>query len=113
MSEGADRWIGWTTTGCVALLALIAGTVSYLHMHALVALHGPAAIGLEESTTILAASCLNSGEYLLGFFPGTRSRSFPVKILLDPLSGNLGAPQADPDRSGDRGLAQLRPDRLL
>ena len=26
--------------GCVALLALIAGTVAYLHMHALVALHG-------------------------------------------------------------------------
>ncbi len=37
---GPDRWIGWTTTGCVALLALIAGTVSYLHMHTLVALHG-------------------------------------------------------------------------
>jgi hypothetical protein len=36
----ADRWIRWTTTGCVALLALIAGTVSYLHMHTLVALHG-------------------------------------------------------------------------
>jgi hypothetical protein len=35
-----DRWIGWTTTGCVALLALIAGTVSYLHMHTLVAAHG-------------------------------------------------------------------------
>jgi hypothetical protein len=31
-----DRWIGWTTTGCVALLALIAGTISYLHMHLLV-----------------------------------------------------------------------------
>src|SRR5712691_1031792 len=36
----ADRWIRWTTTGCVALLALIAATVSYLHMHALVELHG-------------------------------------------------------------------------
>jgi hypothetical protein len=36
----ADRWIRWTTTGCVGLLALIAETVSYLHMHTLVALHG-------------------------------------------------------------------------
>lgn len=36
----ADRWIRWTTTGCVTLLALIAGTVSYLHMHVLVELHG-------------------------------------------------------------------------
>ena len=40
MSRGADGWIRWTTTGCVALLALIAGTVSYLHMHLLVELHG-------------------------------------------------------------------------
>src|SRR5580704_9146572 len=40
MSVGADRWIRSTTTGCVELLALIAGTVSYLHMHTLVALHG-------------------------------------------------------------------------
>ena len=40
MNRPADRWIGWTTTGCVALLALIAGTVSYLHMHLLVELHG-------------------------------------------------------------------------
>jgi hypothetical protein len=40
MTGRADRWIRCTTTGCVALLALIAGTVSYLHMHALVAMHG-------------------------------------------------------------------------
>jgi hypothetical protein len=36
----ADRWIRGTTIGSVTVLALIAGTVSYLHMHALVALHG-------------------------------------------------------------------------
>ena len=40
MTGRADGWIRWTTIGCVALLALIAGTVSYLHMHMLVALHG-------------------------------------------------------------------------
>lgn len=40
MNAGADRWIRWITIGCVALLALIAGTVSYLHMHLLVARHG-------------------------------------------------------------------------
>jgi len=38
--SAADRWIKGTTTGCVALLALIAGTVSYLNMHMLVARHG-------------------------------------------------------------------------
>ncbi len=36
---GADRGIRSTTTRCVALLALIAGTVSYLHMHLLVELN--------------------------------------------------------------------------
>jgi Protein of unknown function (DUF2637) len=36
----ADMWIRRTTVGCVGLLALIAGTVSYLHMHLLVELHG-------------------------------------------------------------------------
>jgi hypothetical protein len=36
----ADGWIGWTTIGCVALLAEIAGTISHLHMHQLVAGHG-------------------------------------------------------------------------
>ena len=40
MSRPADRWVWWTTTGCVALLALIAGMVSYLHMHLLVEVHG-------------------------------------------------------------------------
>ena len=40
MSGRADRWIRCTTIGCVGLLALIAGTVSYLHMHLLVELHG-------------------------------------------------------------------------
>jgi hypothetical protein len=40
MTGRADEWIRWTTTACVALLALIAATVSYLHMHMLVELHG-------------------------------------------------------------------------
>ncbi|HET9898922.1 MAG TPA: DUF2637 domain-containing protein [Streptosporangiaceae bacterium] len=40
MTGRADRWIRRTTIGCVTMLALIAGTVSYLHMHALVSLHG-------------------------------------------------------------------------
>ena len=40
MTGRADGWIRWTTIVCVAFLALIAGTVSYLHMHRLVALHG-------------------------------------------------------------------------
>jgi hypothetical protein len=40
MTGQTDRSIRWTTTGCVTVLALIAATVSYLHMHMLVELHG-------------------------------------------------------------------------
>ena len=68
MTGRADDWIRWTTTGCVALLALIAGTVSYLHLHRLVALHGqpgwvasltPLSVDgmiVAASTTLLAES---------------------------------------------------------
>ena len=61
MTGQADRWIRRTTIGCVTLLALIAGTVSYLHMHALVALHGQpgwvaALTPLSVDGTIVAAS---------------------------------------------------------
>ena len=40
MSRTAERWIWWTTAGSAALLALIAGTVAYLHMYLLVEVHG-------------------------------------------------------------------------
>ncbi len=40
MNRRADRWIKRTTVGCVGMLAVIAGAVSYLHMHLLVKLHG-------------------------------------------------------------------------
>jgi hypothetical protein len=64
----ADGWIRWTTIGCVTRLALIAGTVSYLHMHMLVARYGqpgwvaaltPLSVDgmiLAASTTLLADS---------------------------------------------------------
>ena len=62
----ADRWIRHTTIGCVGMLALIAGTVSYLHMHLLVELHrqpgwrpNPLSVDgmiVAASTTLLADS---------------------------------------------------------
>ena len=68
MTGRQDLWIRRTTIGSVTMLALIAGTVSYLHMHALVALHGqpgwvaaltPLSVDgmiVAASTTLLAES---------------------------------------------------------
>jgi hypothetical protein len=68
MTGQADRWIRRTTIGCVGMLALNAGTVSYLHMHLLVELHGqpgwvsaltPLSVDgmiVAASTTLLAES---------------------------------------------------------
>ena len=58
--EGGS-WIRRTTIGCGGMLALIAGTVSYLHMHLLVELHGQpgwvaALIPLSVDGMIVAAS---------------------------------------------------------
>jgi hypothetical protein len=44
VTGGGDRRIGWTTTG-VGLVALIAATVSYLHMHLLVVSQGGVGVG--------------------------------------------------------------------
>jgi Protein of unknown function (DUF2637) len=64
----ADRWIRRPTIGCVGMLALIAGTVSYLHMHLLVQLNAqpgwvaaltPLSVDgmiVAASTTLLAES---------------------------------------------------------
>src|SRR5260370_41334648 len=92
MSAGADRCIRWTTIACVALLALIAGTVSYLHMHALVARHGqpgwvaaltPFSVDgmiVAASTTLLADSRTGRrGGVPPGARPGPRIGANPVR----------------------------------
>ena len=92
MNRPADLWIRWTTTGCVALLALIAGTVSYLHMHTLVELHGqpgwvaaltPLSVDgmiVAASTTLLADS--RSGE---------RGGKLPWALLVAGSAASLAA----------------------
>jgi hypothetical protein len=56
------------TTGCVGLLALIAGTASYLHMHTRVAVHGQpgwvaALTPLSVDGMIVAASTTFAGGF--------------------------------------------------
>jgi Protein of unknown function (DUF2637) len=87
-----DRWIGWTTTGCVALLALIAGTVSYLHMHVLVELHGQpgwvaALTPLSVDGMIVAASTT----LLTDSRTGSRGGALPWALLVVGSMASLAA----------------------
>ena len=92
MSARADRWIKWTTTGCVALLALIAGTVSYLHMHTLVASHGQpgwvaALTPISVNGMIVAASTTLLADSRSGRRPG----GLPWALLLAGSVASLAA----------------------
>src|SRR6266513_6298651 len=92
MSAGADRWIRWATTGCVALLALIAGTVSYLHMHMLVARHGQpgwvaALTPLSVDGMIVAASTT----LLADSRSGHRGGVLPWALLVAGSAASLAA----------------------
>jgi hypothetical protein len=92
VNRSADRWIRWTTTGCVALLALIAGTVSYLHMHLLVELHGQpgwvaALTPLSVDGMIVAASTT----LLADSRAGERGGMLPWALLVVGSAASLAA----------------------
>ena len=92
MSAEADRWIRWTTISCVALLALIAGTVSYLHMHMLVARHGQpgwvaALTPLSVDGMIVAASTT----LLADSRSGRRGGALPWALLVAGSAASLAA----------------------
>jgi hypothetical protein len=90
----ADRWIRRTTIGCVALLALIAATVSYLHMHELVASHGQqgwvALTPLSVDGMIVAASTTLLSESR----SGSRGGMLPWTLLAVGSIASLGANMA-------------------
>lgn len=92
MSGRADRWIRRTTIGRVAFLALIAGTVSYLHMHLLVAVHGQpgwvaALTPLSVDGMIVAASTTLLAESR----SGGRGGMLPWALLVIGSMASLGA----------------------
>ena len=103
MTGRADGWIRRTTTGCVALLALIAGTVSYLHMHRLVALHGqPGWVAsltpLSVDGMIVAASATLLAESRAGRRGGALPWALLVAGSVASLAANVAA--AEPDLTG-------------
>jgi hypothetical protein len=113
-----DRWIRRTTTGCVTILALIAGTVSYLHMYALVALHGQpgwvaALTPLSVDGMIVAASTTLLSESR----SGQRGGALPWLLLVigsvASLAANVAVAEPTAVGRGDRGMAIGRADRLV
>ena len=83
VSGGSDRWIRWTTTGCVVLLALIAGTVSYLHMHTLVELHGqPGWVAALTPFSVDGMIVAASTTLLADSRSGNRGRLLPWALLV-------------------------------
>ncbi len=100
------------------MLALIAGTVSYLHMHLLVELHGQpgwvaALAPLSVDGMIVAASTTLLAESR----SGTRGRLLPWALFVigsaASLAANIGGRRGDGDGAGDRGVAVVRADRVL
>jgi hypothetical protein len=92
MTGPANRWIRRITIGCVGMLALIAGTVSYLHMHLLVQLHGQpgwvaALTPLSVDGMIVAASTTLLAESR----SGTRGGFLPWALLVVGSVASLAA----------------------
>lgn len=92
MTGGADQWIRRTTTGCVALLALIAATVSYLHMHMLVELHGqPGWVAALTPFSVDGMIVAASTTLLADSRAGERGGVLPWALLVAGSAASLAA----------------------
>jgi Protein of unknown function (DUF2637) len=103
MTGSADRWIRRTTIGCVGILAVIAGTVSYLHMHLLVELHGQpgwvaALTPLSVDGMIVAASTTLLAESRSGVRGGLLPSALLVVGSVASLAANVAV--AEPTATG-------------
>jgi hypothetical protein len=92
MNRRPDRWIRWTTTGCVALLAVIAGTVSYLHMHQLVVGHGqPGWVAALTPLSVDGMIAAASTALLTDSRSGGRGGPLPWALLVTGSVASLAA----------------------
>jgi hypothetical protein len=91
MSGGADRWIRWTTTGCVGLLALVAGSVSYLHRHLLVESHGQPGRVAALSPLSVDGMIVAASTTLTDSLAGKRGRVLPWALLAVGSVASLAA----------------------
>jgi Protein of unknown function (DUF2637) len=118
MTGRADRWIRRTTIGCVGILALIAGTVSYLHMHLLVELHGQP--GWVAALTPLSVDGMIVAAWttlLADSRGGGRGGFLPWALLAARAAWRAWPPtwlsRSRSRRPADRGVAVVRADRLV
>jgi Protein of unknown function (DUF2637) len=92
MTGRADRWIRRTTFGCVELLALIAGTVSYLHMHLLVEMHGqPGWVAPLTPLSVDGMIAAASTTLLADSRSGRRGSLLPWALLVVGSAASLAA----------------------
>lgn len=116
MTGRADRWIRWMTTGCVALLALIAATVSYLHMHRLVEMHGqPGWVAALTPFSVDGVIVAASTTLLADSRSGGRGGILPWVLLVIRQRGEpccqCSRGRANGGRTRDRRMAVVRADR--
>jgi Protein of unknown function (DUF2637) len=114
----ADRCIRRTTTGRVALLAMIAGTVSYLHMHLLVEVHGQpgwvaALTPLSVDGMIVAASTTLLADSRSGGRGGSLSWLLLGAGSAASFAANVAVAEPTMNGPGYRRVAVVCPDRLL
>jgi Protein of unknown function (DUF2637) len=103
VNAGADRWIRRTTIGCVVLLAMIAGTVSYLHMHLLVELHGqPGWVAALTPLSVAGMIVAASTTLLADSRGGDRGGVLPWALLVAGSAASLAAnvAAAEPTMTG-------------
>ena len=92
MTGRTDSWIRWTTTGCVTLLALIAATVSYLHMRMLVELHGqPGWVAALTPFSVDGMIVAASTTLLADSRSGSRGGILPWALLVAGSAASLAA----------------------
>jgi hypothetical protein len=88
----ADRWIRWTTTASVVLLALIAAVVSYQHMHELALRHGESELGATLAPLAVDGMIVvSSMSILLASRSGQRGGILPWTLLIVSSLASLGA----------------------
>jgi Protein of unknown function (DUF2637) len=88
----ADRWIRRTTIACVGLLPVIAGTVSYLHMHLLVELHGqPGWVAALTPLSVDGMIVTASTTLLADSRSGSRGGFLPWALLAAGSAASLAA----------------------